>query len=196
MTSSISKFLSKLRDDRYTWSLKKHQGLPYIILKEKKKLLGLIPYSVRVDELKISFNHMALASVITNSSIRPSDNSIDYNAYKAYAYEGFMENETNTPIDILHACAGMAEEIGEVTGIIKKHIFHGKPLDMVDIKMELGDFQWYYAVFQVLMGIDLHEILTINKAKLDERYKNGRKDLVFRDTVLEYKKVLEVINQE
>lgn len=40
-------------------------------------------------------------------------------------------------------CIGVFEEAGEVVGLIKKHVYHHKPLDTAKIAMEIGDVLWY-----------------------------------------------------
>jgi len=80
----------------------------------------------------------------------------------------------------------MSGELGEVQDAIKKYVFHGKPLDRIKIIEESGDFMWYLTAFFCLMDIAIADVLTANKIKLDSRYKNGRRDLMFRDTKIEY----------
>lgn len=121
------------------------------------------------------------------------DQDINYEAYQEYAWGGFKENMTDSPMDLMHAIVGMSGELGEVLEVIKKHVFHGKELDKLDLTIELGDFKWYEAVFLKLMKITMSDTMKANKTKLDSRYKDGRRDLVFRDAKLEYKKVKETL---
>lgn len=49
-------------------------------------------------------------------------------------------------IDMLHAAIGMATEAAELLDVLKKHIYYGKPIDMVNINEELGDSNWYQSL--------------------------------------------------
>jgi len=51
------------------------------------------------------------------------------------------------------AALGLNGEAGEVSEIIKKHLLHGKELNMEHLKEELGDVLWYF--FHALSTFDL-----------------------------------------
>lgn len=73
-------------------------------------------------------------------------------------------------------CAlGIGGEGGEVEDILKKHVFHGKPLDSVRLLEEIGDVLWYVDRLLWLMGHTLHDAMSINAAKILARYPNGFK---------------------
>jgi NTP pyrophosphatase (non-canonical NTP hydrolase) len=72
-------------------------------------------------------------------------------------------------------CLGLAGEVGEVIEPIKKHLYHGKPLDINNFKKELGDVFWYVTALAIVNGIDVEQIVQENKAKLEARYPNGFK---------------------
>lgn len=77
---------------------------------------------------------------------------------------------------VLNASTGLASETGEVNEIIKKHFFHGHPLDqdMRDhMKKELGDVIWYWALMCFAFGFDPANVLGTNIAKLKARYPEG-----------------------
>ena len=59
------------------------------------------------------------------------------------ALDDYGENETGT---ILNACLGLSGEVGEFNDMIKKRIFHQKPLDDEHLRKELGDVMWYIAL--------------------------------------------------
>ena len=46
-------------------------------------------------------------------------------------------------IRLLHAAMGMVTEAAELLDMLKKHIFYGKILDLINAKEEIGDSQWY-----------------------------------------------------
>lgn len=75
--------------------------------------------------------------------------------------------------ELFDACFGLSGEVGEVQDIIKKWIFHEKPLDIIHLKKELGDVMWYIAMFCHSMGWELDEILQMNIEKLQNRYPEG-----------------------
>lgn len=68
---------------------------------------------------------------------------------------------------------GLAGETGEVIDCLKKHLFHGHPLDREKLKIELGDVMWYVATIATTAEIPLYEIVSANIAKLKARYPDG-----------------------
>ena len=68
---------------------------------------------------------------------------------------------------------GLAGESGEVVDEIKKHLFHGKPLDMETTKEELSDVFWYLVGMCLLLGFEVEEVLQTGVDKVDKRYPNG-----------------------
>ena len=73
-------------------------------------------------------------------------------------------------IRLLHAGLGLVTEAGEFIDALKKHIFYGKKLDLINCQEEIQDSLWY-----VGLGIDaletiFNEMLTKNIAKLSARY--------------------------
>lgn len=70
---------------------------------------------------------------------------------------------------------GLAGEAGEVVDIIKKDLFHDRPLDHDDIKKELGDVAWYLAAVCTALGFSLSDVLETNIAKLKARWPEGFK---------------------
>jgi NTP pyrophosphatase (non-canonical NTP hydrolase) len=47
---------------------------------------------------------------------------------------------------LIHAQMGMQTEVAEFADALKKSLFYGKPLDIVNLKEELGDLMWYMAI--------------------------------------------------
>lgn len=58
---------------------------------------------------------------------------------RAVSDKGFSMN-------MLHVAWGLFTEVGELVDQAKKHIFYNKPLDIVNLKEELGDVMWYLAI--------------------------------------------------
>ena len=75
--------------------------------------------------------------------------------------------------DLLMGCLGLAGEAGELLDLIKKWIFHGKPLDEEHAKKELGDVMWYVAEISHSFGWSLDEVMEMNIDKLKARYPHG-----------------------
>ncbi len=124
-----------------------------------------------------------------------SENNLDFDKYKKYVMSGFGENATGTPVDKAHAALGAVTELGECCDWVKKDVFHGKIIDKIKLTEEFGDALFYIAALLDLYGITMADILAANKAKLDYRYKNGRQDLIFRDTKMEYKIISDAVSK-
>ena len=82
----------------------------------------------------------------------------------------FQEPKT---IRLLHAFIGMATEAGELLGMLKKHLFYGKPIDEVNAKEESGNSQWYHALLANTLGVTMENVCIRNIEKLQTRYKDG-----------------------
>ena len=74
---------------------------------------------------------------------------------------------------LVNGVMGLCGESGETIDIVKKHLFHGHPLDKEALKKELGDIAWYLAETAYALDIPLEDILKANIAKLQERYPEG-----------------------
>jgi NTP pyrophosphatase (non-canonical NTP hydrolase) len=74
---------------------------------------------------------------------------------------------------IFDAALGLSGEIGEFNDLLKKWVFHEKPLDVEHAKKELGDIMWYVAMMCHSFGWELDDILTMNIDKLKARYPKG-----------------------
>lgn len=68
---------------------------------------------------------------------------------------------------------GLAGEAGETADMLKKHLFHGKPLDANEVIKELGDVMWYVAGMATAIGVSLDDIAQRNVDKLRKRYPDG-----------------------
>lgn len=68
---------------------------------------------------------------------------------------------------------GLAGESGEVVDLLKKHLFHDKPLDREKIIKELGDVYWYLEYLMIALQTDEAEVKAANVAKLRARFPNG-----------------------
>jgi NTP pyrophosphatase (non-canonical NTP hydrolase) len=68
---------------------------------------------------------------------------------------------------------GLVGESGEVVDLIKKHVYHGHPLDSDKLLKELGDVLWYVAALATALDVELSEVAAKNIAKLTARYPEG-----------------------
>jgi len=73
-------------------------------------------------------------------------------------------------IRLLHAAMGLATESGEFLDMLKKHLFYGKPLDLVNAKEEIGDTMWYTGLCIDILQTTMSEVMTVNIDKLKARY--------------------------
>ena len=74
---------------------------------------------------------------------------------------------------ILNGCLGLSGEVGEFNDMVKKWIFHEKPMDGEHAKKEMGDILWYAAMICHSFGWDMNEIMQMNIDKLKARYPDG-----------------------
>ena len=82
--------------------------------------------------------------------------------------EDFVMNPAT--FDLLHATLGITGEAGELADAVKKSIFYSKPLDIANMREEIGDIMWYIALACRTLDFDLDELLQENIAKLQKRY--------------------------
>jgi NTP pyrophosphatase (non-canonical NTP hydrolase) len=75
--------------------------------------------------------------------------------------------------NVTNFAISLAEESGEVLGIIKKHLYHGHGLDLDELENELGDVLWYVAALATLYGLRLEVIANKNHSKILKRYPDG-----------------------
>lgn len=87
---------------------------------------------------------------------------------------------------VIYPALGLGGESGEVIDIVKKAIRYqekGEEFSLVqkdskgnrdrteDMKLELGDVQWYWCNLVLDLGFDPEELFQMNYDKLRERYK-------------------------
>lgn len=96
---------------------------------------------------------------------------------------------------LIHASFGMQTETAEFTDALKKSLFYGKELDVVNLQEELGDALWYIAIAMDELGTDFETEMrrVINKLKVryPEKFTNEaaeNRDLELERAVLEGKK--------
>jgi NTP pyrophosphatase (non-canonical NTP hydrolase) len=77
---------------------------------------------------------------------------------------------------LIDAAAGLAEEAGELLGLVRKHAYMGHPLDRERVAMELGDVLWCLAAVATSLGLTLDAVAAANVEKLRRRYPEGYSD--------------------
>lgn len=86
-------------------------------------------------------------------------------------------SERTTPVGthkgLTNYAMGLCGESGEVSDHIKKHVFHGHPLNEEEVLKELGDTFHYLAGLTTMLGYTLEEVGTMNLDKLNKRYPRG-----------------------
>ena len=71
---------------------------------------------------------------------------------------------------LLDAAAGLAEEAGEVLGLVRKHVMQQRALDRATVVEELGDALWCLAIVADTLGVTLSDVARANEAKLRDRH--------------------------
>lgn len=84
-----------------------------------------------------------------------------------------LNPELNNDQKLLNGVMGLVGEAGETIELVKKNLFHGKPLDRDKLIKELGDVRWYLELVSIAIDVSLEEIEAKNTAKLRERYPEG-----------------------
>jgi NTP pyrophosphatase (non-canonical NTP hydrolase) len=74
---------------------------------------------------------------------------------------------------LLDAAAGLAEEAGEVLGLVRKRAFQQRESSRDRFAEELGDVLWCLAVTADALGLTLDEIARANQRKLEQRHPDG-----------------------
>jgi NTP pyrophosphatase (non-canonical NTP hydrolase) len=74
---------------------------------------------------------------------------------------------------LLDAAAGLAEEAGEVLGLIRKRAFQNRDAGAERLAEELGDLLWCMAVTADALGIRFDSIAEANVQKLARRHPGG-----------------------
>ncbi len=74
---------------------------------------------------------------------------------------------------LMDAAAGLAEEAGEVLGLVRKTVYQNRVLDRGAVVEELGDVLWCLAIAAGTLGVSLEEVAWRNLEKLGKRYPAG-----------------------
>jgi NTP pyrophosphatase (non-canonical NTP hydrolase) len=80
----------------------------------------------------------------------------------------FYKEKVNTRL--MHGVIGACTEAIELLDAVKKALFYGKELDIVNIHEEVGDLMYYVFLIIEASNGDFNDILERNIAKLKARY--------------------------
>lgn len=84
--------------------------------------------------------------------------------------KGFMQSKLSKQDLTANFAMGLAGEAGEVVDLIKKHLYHGDPLDKTKLIKEMGDVVWYWFALLELFEISPEEVMEANIKKLQSRH--------------------------
>jgi len=85
-------------------------------------------------------------------------------------FSGMMNRITPQSVRLLHGAIGASTEANELLDAMKKHIFYGKSLDVVNVKEEIGDILYYCAILLDELNTDFDTVSTKVIEKLAVRY--------------------------
>lgn len=88
--------------------------------------------------------------------------------------EDIVKNLTPEQANLWHMATGVSGEAGELLDAIKKHVIYQKPLDVENVKEELGDLLFYMSNLMQSVGLSFEEVLQHNVDKLSVRYSSGK----------------------
>lgn len=72
----------------------------------------------------------------------------------------------------MHAISGLVTESAEMMDNLKKHIYYGKEIDILNLKEEIGDVLWYIALLCNDLNVNMIDMMKANIQKLKTRYPN------------------------
>ena len=94
----------------------------------------------------------------------------------ALAKDGSQIKDELTPeqSNLIHMAIGVSTEAGELLDAFKKHVIYQKPLDVENVKEELGDLLFYMSNLMQSVGLSFKDVLQHNIDKLSVRYASGK----------------------
>ena len=120
--------------------------------------ISIVEYAVHhtdtLDQLLYDFNKMTLALAKDGDQIK--------------------RELTPEQANLLHMGVGVSTEANELLDAIKKHTIYQKPLDVENVKEELGDLLFYMSNLMQSVGLSFKDALQHNIDKLYIRYASGK----------------------
>ena len=106
----------------------------------------------------------------------PTQPSVDMQFNYGLFVRQLFRNRAQGEDGLMHAAVGIAGEAGEILDNVKKTWVYNKPLDVENIREELGDLEFYMEALRNLAGLTREECVRHNTSKLVIRYPNGYTD--------------------
>lgn len=100
---------------------------------------------------------------------------IDFDIYQRQANRTAKKSD-DLNYNLTHAALGLAGEAGEFVDAVKKTAIYGKPLDVENLREEMGDLLWYVALACESLGVNMGGVAQQNIDKLKRRYPNAYAD--------------------
>ena len=146
-----------------------------------------IDYPVKANHISRITTGARHAHVKENKNMTPSE-------YIKLAMR--TNNDMGYEKNLVHAAMLLSSESGEVASEVKRMFAYGKPIDITNVKAELGDVMWGIALMCNTLGLTLEEVMRGNIAKLEARYPGLRFDpdkAINRDTAAESEAINKVM---
>lgn len=88
---------------------------------------------------------------------------------------GMLEEvgELFEPVIELVVAMRLQQHAGKMSGVVKKHEFHGRDLNREKLVEEAGDALWYFDALLDRYGITMEEVVQANERKLSRLYPDG-----------------------
>ena len=84
-----------------------------------------------------------------------------------------VKSMTADDAHMLHMTIGVSGEAGELLDAMKKAVIYRKPLDIENVKEEIGDVLFYLQGLCNSIGYSFDEAMRDNMSKLNKRYSSG-----------------------
>lgn len=84
-----------------------------------------------------------------------------------------LNKELSKEKQVSNMIFGANGELGEVTDILKKHLYQGHRINKQHLAEEIGDTLFYIVNLCTIYGLDVEDILQGNVDKLKKRFPNG-----------------------
>lgn len=130
---------------------------------------------IETNAFEICINALATHKTETSETIDNLLSEFDKMTL-ALAKDGADIKRELTPeqANLWHMATGISGEAGEVEDAIKKHVVYQKPLDVENVKEELGDLLFYMSNLMQSVGLSFKDVLQHNIDKLSIRYASGK----------------------
>jgi NTP pyrophosphatase (non-canonical NTP hydrolase) len=119
----------------------------------------MVPYFKEQTMDSVTYQDKALRTMASQSGILERLNSYGTQA-----------------MQLINGTVGLSNEVGELNDAVKRHIEYGKPLDVTNVKEEVGDCFWRLRQICQAVGLTFEECMEHNIAKLKVRYPEAYSD--------------------